>query len=204
MGSVPSSVVMVSSSRVPPMAAPERPPVFSIVPRPASVFDLTQGEMIVWEMPETGKRFLGSVQAVDESTELVKVHVWGSIRKAALQSRIFAPMWRRPQGSRVRYQQQQPSAHVPDICVVSLDEIKERQVQISPIGKLSPASAVEHASAFSLARTPTPESLWSLPALTDLACLFAVSEEWTDLPTSTASPAKLNSCSLLDGAFSTA
>uniref|UniRef100_A0A0G4H9Y2 Uncharacterized protein n=1 Tax=Chromera velia CCMP2878 TaxID=1169474 RepID=A0A0G4H9Y2_9ALVE len=75
-------------------------------------------------------------------------------------------------------------------------------------GKLSPASAVEHASAFSvartLARTPTPESLWSLPTLADLACLFALSEEWTDLPTSTASPAKLNPCSLLDGAFSTA
>uniref|UniRef100_A0A0G4GG13 Reverse transcriptase Ty1/copia-type domain-containing protein n=1 Tax=Chromera velia CCMP2878 TaxID=1169474 RepID=A0A0G4GG13_9ALVE len=107
-------------------------------------------------------------------------------------------------GSRVRYQQQQPSAHVPNICVVSLDEIKERQVQISPAGKLSPASAVEHASGFSVAYTPTSESLWSLPALADLACLFAISEEWTDLPTFTASPAKLNPCSLLDGAFSTA
>uniref|UniRef100_A0A0G4I062 Uncharacterized protein n=1 Tax=Chromera velia CCMP2878 TaxID=1169474 RepID=A0A0G4I062_9ALVE len=113
-------------------------------------------------------------------------------------------MWRRPQGSRVQYQQQQPSVYVPDICVVSLDEIKERQVQISPAGKLSPASTVEHASAFSVARTPTSESLWSLPALANLACLFAVSEEWTDFPISTASPAKLNPCSLLDGAFSTA
>uniref|UniRef100_A0A0G4IDQ1 Integrase catalytic domain-containing protein n=1 Tax=Chromera velia CCMP2878 TaxID=1169474 RepID=A0A0G4IDQ1_9ALVE len=202
------------SFAVPPVAAPERPPVPSIVPRPASVSDLTQGEMIVWEVPKTGKRFLGSVQAVDESTELVEVHAWGSVWKAALQSRIFAPMWRRPQGSRVRYQQQQPSAHVPDICIVSLDEIKERQVQISPAGKLSPASAVEHASAFSVrlegkspfkkAQASTPKSLWSLPALADLACLFVVSEEWTDLPISTASPAKLNPCSLLDGAFSTA
>uniref|UniRef100_A0A0G4GYK3 Uncharacterized protein n=1 Tax=Chromera velia CCMP2878 TaxID=1169474 RepID=A0A0G4GYK3_9ALVE len=150
MGSLPSSVVTVPSSRVPPVAAPERPLVSSIIPHPASVSDLTQGEMIVWEVPETGKHFLGSVQAVDESTEL------------------------------------------------------ERQVQISPAGKLSSASTVEHASAFSIACTPTPESLWSLPTLADLACLFAVSEEWTDLPTSTASPAKLNPCSLLDGAFNTA
>uniref|UniRef100_A0A0G4ID55 Uncharacterized protein n=1 Tax=Chromera velia CCMP2878 TaxID=1169474 RepID=A0A0G4ID55_9ALVE len=157
MGSLPSSIVTVPSSRVPPVAAPERPPISSIIPRPASVSDLTQGEMIVWEVPETGKRFLGSVQAVDESTELVEVHAWGSVRKAALQSHIFVLMWRRPQGSRIRYQQQQPSAHISDICVVSLDEIKERQVQISPAGKLSPASAVEHASAFSVAHTPTPE-----------------------------------------------
>uniref|UniRef100_A0A0G4G5N0 Integrase catalytic domain-containing protein n=1 Tax=Chromera velia CCMP2878 TaxID=1169474 RepID=A0A0G4G5N0_9ALVE len=160
----------VPSSRVPPVAAPERPPVFSIIPCPASVSDLTQGEMIAWEVPETGKRFLSSVQAVDESTELVEVHAWGSVRKAAVQSRIFVPMWRRPQGSR----------------------------------KPSPASTVEHASAFSVAHTPTLESFWSLPALANLACLFAVSEEWTDLPTSTASRAKLHPCSLLDGAFSTA
>jgi len=111
----------------------------------------------VWEARDTRKRFLGSVKSVDETTQLIEVHVWGSYRKDPLHSRVFVPMWRRPQGSRVRYQHQQPPSHFSDICIVSITEIVERQVSLSAEGKLSPVSAAEHASTFSAARTPTPD-----------------------------------------------
>uniref|UniRef100_A0A0G4H5V8 Reverse transcriptase Ty1/copia-type domain-containing protein n=1 Tax=Chromera velia CCMP2878 TaxID=1169474 RepID=A0A0G4H5V8_9ALVE len=101
-----------------------------------SIHDFHQGEMIIWEVSETQKRFLGKVVGIDEKTELLEVHAWGSLRHGALKNRMFAPMWRRPTGHRIRYQHQQPPSHNPDICIIALDEIRERCISLSPEGRL--------------------------------------------------------------------
>uniref|UniRef100_A0A0G4FAT8 Uncharacterized protein n=1 Tax=Chromera velia CCMP2878 TaxID=1169474 RepID=A0A0G4FAT8_9ALVE len=88
-----------------------------------SIHDFHQGEMIIWEVPKTQRRFLGKVVGIDKKTELFEVHTWGSLRHGALRNRTFAPMWRRPTGHRVQYQYQQPPSHNPNICIIALDEI---------------------------------------------------------------------------------
>uniref|UniRef100_A0A0G4F8Q0 Uncharacterized protein n=1 Tax=Chromera velia CCMP2878 TaxID=1169474 RepID=A0A0G4F8Q0_9ALVE len=90
---------------------------------------------------------------------------------------MFAPMWRHPTGHRVRYQHQQPPSHNPDICIIALDKIRERRISLSPEGRLPHSTVSMHASTFSVARTPAPDSLWSIPILAELAALSVTTAE---------------------------
>uniref|UniRef100_A0A0G4HMP1 Uncharacterized protein n=1 Tax=Chromera velia CCMP2878 TaxID=1169474 RepID=A0A0G4HMP1_9ALVE len=165
-----------ASSPIP--SAPSEPSLGEL----PSIHDFHQGEMIIWEVPETQKRFLRKVAEIDEKTELPEVHAWGSLRHGTLKNRTFAPMWRRPMGHHVRYQHQQPPSHNPDICIIALDEIRERHISLSPEGRLPHSTVSTHAFAFSVARTPTPDSLWSIPILTEIVALSVTTAESESRP----------------------
>mmetsp|Transcript_40315 Transcript_40315/g.79491 ORF Transcript_40315/g.79491 Transcript_40315/m.79491 type:complete len:164 (+) Transcript_40315:3-494(+) len=57
-----------ASSPIP--SAPSEPTLGEL----PSIHDFHQGEMIIWEVSETQKRFLGKVVGIDEKTKLLEVH----------------------------------------------------------------------------------------------------------------------------------